>query len=89
MSHTHKKEMKAMTPDHTIEQRLRLRAAYLDSFGPTDDGALFMEAAEQIQTDQIMHKILANVLREVTGQQWPAVEAAIQRGIDEAFRGAL
>lgn len=77
-----------MTPtEHTLEQRIRLRAAYLDAFGPTDDGALLLEAAEQLMTDQMLHRILVNVLKTVTGEEWPTVEAGIKRGIEEAFGG--
>lgn len=89
MLNTHKKEMKAMTPEQTLEQRLRLRSAYLDAFGPTEDGTLLMDAAEQMHTDQVMHKILIRILRTVTGDQWPDVEKAIYRGIDEAYGGPL
>jgi hypothetical protein len=81
-------ERETMTPtEHTLEQRIRLRAAYLDSFGPTEDGALFMEAAEQISTDQTLHRVLVNVLRHISGENWPTVEAGIHQGIEEAFGG--
>lgn len=79
-----------MTPiEQTLEQRLRLRSAYLDAFGPTEDGALLMEAASQIMTDHMLHKVLVSVLQTITGEQWPTVEAGIKQGINEAVAEAI
>lgn len=78
-----------MTPEHTLEQRIRLRAAYLDAFGPTEDGALLMEAAEQIWCDQALQRVLVNVLKQVTGEQWPQVEATIHTGIEAGFKQGI
>lgn len=75
-------------PDRLLIQQLESRARYLDAFGPTDDGALMQQAAVHLATNRALHVALVAALRQITGDQFPAVLAGIRQGIADATGAA-